>query len=151
MFVSGRNVFPQVIIIIFYVINISVIVITYVIPVLLLWFSSPDDFLDQMSPLPTDLEKPDCTKILDLPYSIHAFQHLRVSVLSSILTHIFLSHVPSLSLSLWFLSKGVQEKVNLTSPLLSKDDPIFASLPLKLGQSMDEVGHQIHQALLKVS
>ncbi|KAK7170121.1 hypothetical protein R3I94_000378 [Phoxinus phoxinus] len=84
---------------------------------------NPEDFLDQMSPLPTDLEKPDCTKILDLPYSIHAFQHLR----------------------------GVQEKVNLTSPLLSKDDPIFASLPLKLGQSIDEVGHQIHQALLKNS
>lgn len=73
--------------------NISVIVITYVIPFLSLWFSSPEDFLDQMSPLPTELEKPDCTKILDLPYSIHAFQHLRVSVLSvlsSTLTHTFL-------------------------------------------------------------
>ncbi|XP_067258090.1 tetratricopeptide repeat protein 17 [Chanodichthys erythropterus] len=84
---------------------------------------NPEDFLDQMSPLPPDLEKPDCAKILDLPYSIHAFQHLR----------------------------GVQEKVNLTSPLLSKDDPIFTSLPLKLGQSVDEVGHQIHQALLRNS
>ncbi|RXN20836.1 tetratricopeptide repeat 17 [Labeo rohita] len=84
---------------------------------------NPEEFLDQMSPLPPDLEKPDCAKILDLPYSIHAFQHLR----------------------------GVQEKVNLTSPLLSKDDPIFTSLSLKLGQSVDEVGHRIHQALLKNS
>ncbi|XP_016396466.1 tetratricopeptide repeat protein 17 [Sinocyclocheilus rhinocerous] len=84
---------------------------------------NPEDFLDQISPLPPDLEKPDCAKILDLPYSIHAFQHLR----------------------------GVQEKVNLTSPLLSKDDPIFTSLSLKLGQSVDEIGHRIHQALLKNS
>uniref|UniRef100_A0A672LGA4 Tetratricopeptide repeat protein 17 n=1 Tax=Sinocyclocheilus grahami TaxID=75366 RepID=A0A672LGA4_SINGR len=84
---------------------------------------NPEDFLDQMSPLPPDLEKPDCAKILDLPYSIHAFQHLR----------------------------GVQEKVNLTSPLVSKDDPIFISLSLKLGQSVDEVGHRIHEALLRNS
>uniref|UniRef100_A0A671MGH1 Tetratricopeptide repeat protein 17 n=1 Tax=Sinocyclocheilus anshuiensis TaxID=1608454 RepID=A0A671MGH1_9TELE len=84
---------------------------------------NPEDFLDQMSPLPPDLEKPDCAKILDLPYSIHAFQHLR----------------------------GVQEKVNLTSPLVSKDDPIFTSLSLKLGQSVDEVGHRIHEALLSNS
>uniref|UniRef100_A0A8C1FC61 Tetratricopeptide repeat protein 17 n=1 Tax=Cyprinus carpio carpio TaxID=630221 RepID=A0A8C1FC61_CYPCA len=84
---------------------------------------NPEDFLDQISPLPPDLEKPDCANILDLPYSIHAFQHLR----------------------------GVQEKVNLTSPLLSKDDPIFTSLSLKLGQSVDEIGHRIHQALLKNS
>uniref|UniRef100_A0A673K6P6 Tetratricopeptide repeat domain 17 n=1 Tax=Sinocyclocheilus rhinocerous TaxID=307959 RepID=A0A673K6P6_9TELE len=84
---------------------------------------NPEDFLDQMSPLPPDLEKPDCAKILDLPYSIHAFQHLR----------------------------GVQEKVNLTSPLVSKDDPIFTSLSLKLGQSVDEVGHRIHEALLRNS
>ncbi len=53
--------------------------------------------------------------------------------------------------SLFFSSQGVQEKVNLTSPLLSKDDPIFTSLSLKLGQSVDEIGHRIHQALLKVS
>uniref|UniRef100_A0A671K234 Tetratricopeptide repeat domain 17 n=1 Tax=Sinocyclocheilus anshuiensis TaxID=1608454 RepID=A0A671K234_9TELE len=84
---------------------------------------NPEDFLDQISPLPPDLEKLDCAKILDLPYSIHAFQHLR----------------------------GVQEKVNLTSPLLSKDDPIFTSLSLKLGQSVDEIGHRIYQALLKNS
>ncbi|TRY65425.1 hypothetical protein DNTS_021895 [Danionella cerebrum] len=80
----------------------------------------PEDFLDMMAPLPPDLEKPDCAKVFDLPYSIHAFQHLR----------------------------GVQEKVNLTSPLLSKDDPIFTSLSLKLGHGVDEVGHRIHQALL---
>ncbi|XP_051560708.1 tetratricopeptide repeat protein 17-like isoform X2 [Myxocyprinus asiaticus] len=84
---------------------------------------NPADYLDQMSPLPPDLEKPDCAKMMDLPYSIHAFQHLR----------------------------GVQEKVNLTSPLLSKDDPIFTSLSLKLGQSVDEVGHRIHQALMRNS
>ncbi|XP_057213044.1 tetratricopeptide repeat protein 17 [Triplophysa rosa] len=84
---------------------------------------NPEDYLDQTSPLPPDLEKPDCIKILDLPYSIHAFQHLR----------------------------GVQEKVNLTSPLLSKDDPIFTSLSLKPGQNVDEVGHRIHQALLRNS
>ncbi|XP_026123771.1 tetratricopeptide repeat protein 17 [Carassius auratus] len=84
---------------------------------------NPEDFLDQISPLPPDLEKPDCAKVLDLPYSIHAFQHLR----------------------------GVQEKANLTSPLLSKDDPIFTSLSLKLGQSVDEIGHRIHQALLQNS
>ncbi len=51
----------------------------------------------------------------------------------------------------FFPSQGVQEKVNLTSPLLLKDDPIFTSLSLKLGQSVDEIGHRIHQALLKVS
>ncbi|MBN3309932.1 TTC17 protein, partial [Amia calva] len=83
----------------------------------------PEDYVDPISPLPPDLEKPDCTKILDLPYSIHAFQHLR----------------------------GVQERVNLTSPLLSKEDPIFSSLSRKLGRSMDEVGHQIHEALLRNS
>ncbi|KAG7272378.1 hypothetical protein CRUP_000369 [Coryphaenoides rupestris] len=53
--------------------------------------------------------------------SIHAFQHLR----------------------------GVQERVNLTSPLLSKEDPIFTSLSHKLGRSIDEVGHRIHQGLLR--
>lgn len=45
----------------------------------------------------------------------------------------------------------MQEKVNLTSPLLSKDDPIFDSLSHKLGHRMDEVGHRIHQGLLRVS
>lgn len=43
---------------------------------------SPEDYVDFMSPLPPDLEKPDCAEILDLPYSIHAFQHLRVIILS---------------------------------------------------------------------
>uniref|UniRef100_A0AAY5EZ98 Tetratricopeptide repeat domain 17 n=1 Tax=Electrophorus electricus TaxID=8005 RepID=A0AAY5EZ98_ELEEL len=65
----------------------------------------PEDYVDYMLPLPPDLEKPDCAEILELHYSIHAFQHLR----------------------------GVQESINLTSPLLSKDDPIFASVSHKLG------------------
>ncbi|XP_053473026.1 tetratricopeptide repeat protein 17 [Ictalurus furcatus] len=84
---------------------------------------NPEDYVDYMSPLPSDLEKPDCAEIFELPYSIHAYQHLR----------------------------GVQEKVNLTSPLLSKDDPIFDSLSHKLGHRMDEVGHRIHQGLLRNS
>lgn len=40
---------------------------------------SPEDYLDSRSAMPRDLEKPDCAQVLDLPYSIHAFQHLRVS------------------------------------------------------------------------
>uniref|UniRef100_A0A672G359 Tetratricopeptide repeat domain 17 n=1 Tax=Salarias fasciatus TaxID=181472 RepID=A0A672G359_SALFA len=84
---------------------------------------SPEDFVDSRSALPPDLEKPDCAKVFELPYSIHAFQHLR----------------------------GVQERANLTSPLLSKEDPIFSSLSHKMGRSVDEVGHRIHQALLRNS
>ncbi|GAA6104522.1 tetratricopeptide repeat protein 17 isoform X1 [Tachysurus ichikawai] len=84
---------------------------------------NPEDYMDFTSPLPSDLEKPDCTEILELPYSIHAYQHLR----------------------------GVQEKVNLTSPLLSKDDPIFNTLSHKLGHRMDDVGHRIQQGLLRNS
>ncbi|XP_054625675.1 tetratricopeptide repeat protein 17 isoform X1 [Dunckerocampus dactyliophorus] len=83
----------------------------------------PEDYVDSLSALPPDLEKPDCARVLQLPYSIHAFQHLR----------------------------GVQERANLTSPLLSKEDPIFSSLSHKLGRSIDVVGHRIHQALLKNS
>lgn len=56
---------------------------------LLLHFS-PEDFIDTESPVPPDPEQPDCTKILELPYSIHAFQHLRVSgELSSLWGDIF--------------------------------------------------------------
>uniref|UniRef100_A0A674NJS6 Tetratricopeptide repeat domain 17 n=1 Tax=Takifugu rubripes TaxID=31033 RepID=A0A674NJS6_TAKRU len=77
----------------------------------------PGDYLDSRSAMPRDLEKPDCAQVFDLPYSIHAFQHLR----------------------------GVQERANLTSPVLSKEDPIFSSLSHKLGHSVDEVGHRIHQ------
>uniref|UniRef100_A0A673Y9J2 Tetratricopeptide repeat domain 17 n=1 Tax=Salmo trutta TaxID=8032 RepID=A0A673Y9J2_SALTR len=84
---------------------------------------SPEDYVDFRSPLPPDLEKPDCARVFELPYSIHSFQHLR----------------------------GVQEQVNLTSPLLSKEDPIFGSLSHKLGRSMDEVGHGIQQGLLRNS
>ncbi|CAL8244280.1 unnamed protein product [Lota lota] len=84
---------------------------------------SPEEYVDSRSALPPDLERPDCSKIFEMPYSIHAFQHLR----------------------------GVQERVNLTSPLLSKEDPIFTSLSHKLGHSIDEVGHRIHQGLLRNS
>uniref|UniRef100_A0A3Q3A0P1 Tetratricopeptide repeat domain 17 n=1 Tax=Kryptolebias marmoratus TaxID=37003 RepID=A0A3Q3A0P1_KRYMA len=84
---------------------------------------NPEDFVDSRSALPPDLEKPDCAKVFELPYSIHAFQHLR----------------------------GVQERGNLTSPLLSKDDPIFSSLSKKLGRSVDEVGYRIYQSLLRNS
>ncbi|XP_028258211.1 tetratricopeptide repeat protein 17 [Parambassis ranga] len=84
---------------------------------------SPDDYVDSRSALPPDLEKPDCAKVFELPYSVHAFQHLR----------------------------GVQERANLTSPLLSKEDPIFSSLSHKLGRSVDEVGHRIHQGLQRNS
>ncbi|KAF3832963.1 hypothetical protein F7725_026628 [Dissostichus mawsoni] len=83
---------------------------------------SPEDFVDSRSALPPDLEKPDCA-VFELPYSIHAFQHLR----------------------------GVQERANLTSPLLSKEDPIFSSLSHKLGHSVDDVGHRIHHGLLRNS
>uniref|UniRef100_H2UXF2 Tetratricopeptide repeat domain 17 n=1 Tax=Takifugu rubripes TaxID=31033 RepID=H2UXF2_TAKRU len=83
----------------------------------------PGDYLDSRSAMPRDLEKPDCAQVFDLPYSIHAFQHLR----------------------------GVQERANLTSPVLSKEDPIFSSLSHKLGHSVDEVGHRIHQALMRNS
>ncbi|KAJ4947433.1 hypothetical protein JOQ06_009468 [Pogonophryne albipinna] len=83
---------------------------------------SPEDFVDSRSALPPDLEKPDCA-VFELPYSIHAFQHLR----------------------------GVQERANLTSPLLSKEDPIFSSLSHKLGRSVDDVGHRIHHGLLRNS
>lgn len=48
------------------------------------------------------------------------------------------------------LFQGVQERANLTSPLLSKEDPIFGSLSHKLGRSVDEVGHRIHQGLQRV-
>uniref|UniRef100_A0A8C6W0F8 Tetratricopeptide repeat domain 17 n=1 Tax=Nothobranchius furzeri TaxID=105023 RepID=A0A8C6W0F8_NOTFU len=84
---------------------------------------SAEDYVDSRSALPPDLEKPDCANVFELPFSIHAFQHLR----------------------------GVQERGNLTSPLLSKDDPIFSSLSKKLGHSVDEVGHRIHQSLLRNS
>lgn len=56
------------------------------------------------------------------------------------------------SLTHWFcVFQGVQERANLTSPILSKEDPIFSSLSHKLGRNVDEVGHRIQQALLRVS
>lgn len=44
---------------------------------------SPEDYVDSRSALPPDLEKPDCAKVFELPYSIHAFQHLRVSIVQT--------------------------------------------------------------------
>ncbi|NP_001363456.1 tetratricopeptide repeat protein 17 isoform 5 precursor [Homo sapiens] len=82
---------------------------------------SPEDYIDTESPVPPDPEQPDCTKILELPYSIHAFQHLR----------------------------GVQERVNLSAPLLPKEDPIFTYLSKRLGRSIDDIGHLIHEGLQK--
>ncbi|XP_053755796.1 tetratricopeptide repeat protein 17 isoform X4 [Panthera pardus] len=84
---------------------------------------SPEDYIDTESPVPPDPEQPDCTKILELPYSIHAFQHLR----------------------------GVQERVNLSAPLLPKEDPIFTYLSKRLGRSIDDIGHLIHEGLQKNS
>ncbi|XP_028371005.1 tetratricopeptide repeat protein 17 isoform X1 [Phyllostomus discolor] len=84
---------------------------------------SPEDYIDTESPVPPDPEQPDCTKILELPYSIHAFQHLR----------------------------GVQERVNLSTPLLSKEDPVFTYLSKRLGRNIDDIGHLIHEGLQKNS
>ncbi|KAM9302072.1 tetratricopeptide repeat protein 17 [Gastrophryne carolinensis] len=84
---------------------------------------SPEDYVDVHSSLPPDLKQPDCTKILELPFSIHAFQHLR----------------------------GIQERKNLSAPLLPKEDPIFSSLSQKLGKNVDDIGHRLHEALVKNS
>ncbi|XP_047372491.1 tetratricopeptide repeat protein 17 isoform X1 [Sciurus carolinensis] len=84
---------------------------------------SPEDYIDTESPVPPDPEQPDCTKILELPYSIHAFQHLR----------------------------GVQERINLSAPLLPKEDPVFTYLSKRLGRSIDDIGHLIHEGLQKNS
>ncbi|XP_068117922.1 tetratricopeptide repeat protein 17 [Hyperolius riggenbachi] len=82
---------------------------------------NPEDFIDLHSALPADLKQPDCTRIVELPFSIHAFQHLR----------------------------GIQERRNLSAPLLPKEDPIFSSLSQKLGKDVDDIGHRIYEALLK--
>ncbi|XP_031756284.1 tetratricopeptide repeat protein 17 isoform X2 [Xenopus tropicalis] len=82
---------------------------------------SPEDYADLHSALPPDLMQPDCTKIIELPFSIHAFHHLR----------------------------GIQERLNLSAPLLPKEDPIFSSLHRRLGRTIDEMGHRIHEGLLK--
>ncbi|XP_042315642.1 tetratricopeptide repeat protein 17 [Sceloporus undulatus] len=84
---------------------------------------SPEDHIDTKSSLPPDLEQPECTKILDLPYSIHAFQHLR----------------------------GIQERVNLSGPLLPKEDPILTYLSRRLGRNIEEIGHRIYEGLMKNS
>ncbi|XP_053305151.1 tetratricopeptide repeat protein 17 [Spea bombifrons] len=82
---------------------------------------SPEDYVDLHSPLPPDLIQPDCTNIIELPFSIHAFQHLR----------------------------GIQERLNLSAPLLPKEDPIFNSLPRQLGRTVEDIGHRIQDGLLK--
>ncbi|GCB74212.1 hypothetical protein scyTo_0003300 [Scyliorhinus torazame] len=82
---------------------------------------SPEEYIDAKASLPPDLETPECTKMMELPFSIHAFQHLR----------------------------GIQERINLTAPVLSKEDPIFISLSRRLGRSIEEIGHRINAALLK--
>uniref|UniRef100_A0A8D2L6L3 Tetratricopeptide repeat protein 17 n=2 Tax=Varanus komodoensis TaxID=61221 RepID=A0A8D2L6L3_VARKO len=84
---------------------------------------SPEDYINTKSPLPLELEQPECTKILDLPYSIHAFQHLR----------------------------GIQERINLSAPLLPKEDPILTYLSRRLGRSIEEIGHRIYEGLMKNS
>ncbi|XP_072278323.1 tetratricopeptide repeat protein 17 [Pyxicephalus adspersus] len=82
---------------------------------------NPEDYVDVHSTLPPDLKQPDCTSISELPFSIHAFQHLR----------------------------GIQERKNLSAPLLPKEDPIFSSLSQKLGKNVDDIGHRIYEALEK--
>ncbi|XP_077143209.1 tetratricopeptide repeat protein 17 isoform X1 [Ranitomeya variabilis] len=82
---------------------------------------SPEDYMDMHSPLPPNLKPPDCTSIIELPFSIHAYQHLR----------------------------GIQERKNLSAPLLPKEDPIFSSLSYKLGKNVEDIGHKIHEALVK--
>ncbi|XP_069821242.1 tetratricopeptide repeat protein 17 [Dendropsophus ebraccatus] len=82
---------------------------------------SPEDYVDTHSPLPPDLQQPDCTRIIELPFSIHAFQHLR----------------------------GIQERKNLSAPLLPKEDAIFTALSYKMGLTMDDIGHRIYEALVK--
>ncbi|KAM3918179.1 tetratricopeptide repeat protein 17 [Leptodactylus fuscus] len=84
-------------------------------------FINAEDYVDVHSSLPPDLKQPDCTRIIELPYSIHAFQHLR----------------------------GIQERKNLSAPLLPKEDPIFSSLSQRLGKNFDDIGHRIHEALMK--
>ncbi|XP_078719966.1 tetratricopeptide repeat protein 17-like isoform X2 [Lampetra fluviatilis] len=80
----------------------------------------PEDHIDVKHKPSGDLLSPDCMRILELAYSIHAFQHLR----------------------------GVQERGNLSAPLLSPEDPVFQALPLPMGTgSLDELGHLIHLAL----
>ncbi|KAB1272274.1 Tetratricopeptide repeat protein 17 [Camelus dromedarius] len=48
-------------------------------------------------------------------------------------------------------SPGVQERVNLSAPLLPKEDPIFTYLSKRLGRSIDDIGHLIHEGLQKNS
>ncbi|KAK7828972.1 hypothetical protein U0070_002202 [Myodes glareolus] len=47
--------------------------------------------------------------------------------------------------------EGVQERINLSAPLLPKEDPIFTYLSKRLGRSIDDIGHLIHEGLQKNS
>lgn len=56
-----------------------------------------------------------------------------------------------MSFELFSSLQGVQERVNLSAPLLPKEDPIFTYLSKRLGRSIDDIGHLIHEGLQKVS
>ncbi|KAG8548423.1 hypothetical protein GDO81_025402, partial [Engystomops pustulosus] len=45
--------------------------------------------------------------------------------------------------------QGIQERKNLSAPLLPKEDPVISSLSQKLGKNVDDIGHRIHEALVK--
>nr|XP_026260333.1 tetratricopeptide repeat protein 17 [Urocitellus parryii] len=47
--------------------------------------------------------------------------------------------------------RGVQERINLSAPLLPKEDPVFTYLSKRLGRSIDDIGHLIHEGLQKNS
>uniref|UniRef100_UPI00358EB699 tetratricopeptide repeat protein 17-like isoform X2 n=1 Tax=Myxine glutinosa TaxID=7769 RepID=UPI00358EB699 len=81
----------------------------------------PEEYIDIRHTPGADTSQPDCTKAMDLPYSMHAFQHLR----------------------------GVQERANLSASIMSKEDAIFQSLPLRESRSIDQIGHLISEALKK--
>uniref|UniRef100_A0A8C4QGA2 Tetratricopeptide repeat domain 17 n=1 Tax=Eptatretus burgeri TaxID=7764 RepID=A0A8C4QGA2_EPTBU len=81
----------------------------------------PEEYIDIRHTPGADTSQPDCTKAMDLPYSMHAFQHLR----------------------------GVQERANLSASIMSKEDAIFQSLPLRESRNIDQIGHLISEALKK--
>lgn len=89
------------------------------------------------------------TENLEISGSIFVNKALEGNVYKSIVKNIILIY--KYYYAIVFPFQGVQEKGNLTSPLLSTDDPIFSSLSKKLGRSVDEVGDHIYQSLLRVS
>ncbi|MGH0133128.1 UNVERIFIED_CONTAM: hypothetical protein FKN15_021932 [Acipenser sinensis] len=62
-------------------------------------------------------------------------------------TYISLESKDISSLSISLPSQGVQERVNLTTPLLSQEDSIFNCMSRRVGRSLEEMGHRIHEAL----